>query len=138
MHYDLVDVKEKEQAAGWIKSDNKVYLCDLITSNFIVGGEYQYVSVNTRKEEKEDLYSLPSKKTSYINNLPCYEESFDHQIQTTLPVPLAEICTYVEGCHSENKSAFHSQFEVIVHNYILRRTLSTIIMYCSRTCVMEM
>lgn len=33
-HYDLVDVKEKEQAAGWIKSDNKVYLCDLITSNY--------------------------------------------------------------------------------------------------------
>ena len=37
---------------------------------------------------------------------------FDLRIPPTLPIPLAEMSSYVERCHSDNNKALYSQFEV--------------------------
>ena len=63
-----------------------------------------------RTEVKEYVYSTLCKDTAL--NVSSKKTAFDPQIPTTLPISLAEMCKHVEGCHSDNKTAFHSQFEV--------------------------
>ena len=72
--------------------------------------DYLYASVNKVKEaDKDELYSTACKDAHTASYM---EIPFDHQIQTTLPIVLSEMCKYVEGCHGDSNNAFHSQFEV--------------------------
>ena len=74
-------------------------------------GWYVYATVNKQKNKNkaEPVNCLYS--TAHI------ETSFDPQIPTTLPVSLAELSDYVEGCHDDSNKAFYSQFEVHGNHY---------------------
>ena len=72
--------------------------------------DYLYASVTkVKKDDKDELYSTACKD---VHTASYMEIPFDHQIQTTLPIVLSEMCKYVEGCHSDSNNAFLTQFEV--------------------------
>lgn len=70
---------------------------------------------------KEYVYSTLDKDTSL--NVSSKKTAFDPQIPITLPISLAEMCKHVEGCHSDNQTTFHSQFEVNSRTFHNNRAL---------------
>ena len=70
--------------------------------------DYQNASVmGTQAQEQQEA--------SYTNvySTPFVDKPFDPLIPVTLPVPLTEMSTYVESCHSDYNRALHSQYEVM-------------------------